>query len=87
MYKSSSAAEISNTINSSILNHSFNAPLTLKSCGANESKQSELKTQPQGKFFFTLTLWSSTFCNSFELIQRAFHGGGTTVLEIPSQKN
>ena len=40
-----------------------------------EQKRSELKNLPQVKFLFTLVLHFSTFCNSFKLLQRTFHGG------------
>ena len=58
--------------------------LMLKSFTAKKRRQIKLKNLPQVKRFFIFTLWFSTFCNSFKLVQRAFHGGSITFLEINS---
>lgn len=44
-------------------------------------EQSKVKNQSQGNFF-TFTLQFLTFCDSFMLVQRAFFGGSTMLLDI-----
>ena len=54
----------------------------LKSCTVKKNQAKRAKKPATGKYFVSFALPFSTFHNSFDLFERAFHGGSTTFLEI-----